>query len=547
MAIQKICEVGNHPFILDAEDIAAYQKFGVEPLPICFPHQHQWRLAFRNDRFLHRRKCDLTGEEIISMYPPDAKYKVYEREAWFSDRWDPLSYGRPFDFNRSFFEQYAELQKEVPRIALVNVGSINSDYCNSCVFNKNCYLIFGGDRNEDSMFGSLPMYCKNCCDCDWTTRLELCYFSAYCKDCYHCQFAFNSKNCSDCAFIENCVACNECILCVNLTNKSYYIENKPYSKEAYFAKKKMLLDGSYKNQRELWLKFLEMRKWRIAKYATIINSENSTGELIFNSKHCQKCYECTASEDCRECWTIFESKDCFNANYIGTKSVLNFNNISCDTAYRAWFSYFTITSSDVEYSECTNCSKHVFGSIGMRHVEHCILNKKYPKEAFHALREKIIAHMKRTGEWGRFFPKHLSTFPYNESTASIFFPLSKNEAVRLGFQWRDEEISPKPQTYEIPDNIKDVPDSLLEETLACEATGRNFKIIPQELKFYRENNIPIPRCHPDQRYRDRLALRNPWQLWKRNCQKCEVSIQSSYAPERPETVYCEKCFLEALY
>jgi hypothetical protein len=281
-----MCEVGNHPFELSDADIGAYQKFGFEPLPICFPHQHQWRLAFRNDRFLHRRKCDLTGAEIISMYPVNSPYKVYEREAWFSDRFDPLAYGRPFDFSRPFFEQYKTLQREVPRMALVNVGSINSDFCNSCVFNKNCYLIFGGDRNEDCMFGALPMYCRNCVDSDWTTRCELCYFCGYCETCYNCRFVFNSKNCSDCAFSEDCIGCNECILSFDLKNQSYCIENKPYPKEEYFSKKREMIDGSFENQQKLWKRFLQLRGRRAVKYAHIINAENSFGDLIFNSKNC---------------------------------------------------------------------------------------------------------------------------------------------------------------------------------------------------------------------------------------------------------------------
>ena len=116
-------------------------------------------------------------------------------------------------------------------MALTNVNSTNSDYCNMCIGNKNCYLIFGGDRNEDSMYGSLPMYCRNCVDCDWTYRCELCYFSAYSEHCYSSRFIFNCKDCYDCGFCEDLIGCNNCILSFNLRNKSYYIENKAYSKK----------------------------------------------------------------------------------------------------------------------------------------------------------------------------------------------------------------------------------------------------------------------------------------------------------------------------
>lgn len=541
--MQKICEVGNHPFQLSDADISAYAKFGCEPLPICFPHQHQWRLAFRNDRFLHRRKCDLTGASIISMYPQDAPYKVYEREAWFSDKWDPLSYGREFDFSRGFFEQFAQLQREVPRMALVNIGSVNSDFCNSCVYNNNCYLIFGGDRNEDSMYGALPMRCQDCVDCDWTTNCELCYFCAYSEKCYNTRFAFYSKDCSDSAFIEDCIGCSECILSFNLRNKSFCIENKQYSKEEYFEKKRAFLDGSFSTQQKLWKRFLELRAARAVKYAHILNSENVSGDIIANSKNCRECFECIKSEDCRHAWTIFESKDCFNGDYIGTKSSLNFNNLSTDTAYNVKMSYFTVNCSDIEYCEAAVSSKNLFGCVSTRHQEYCILNRKYSKEGFFSLRAKIVEHMKKTGEFGRFFPKSLSTFPYNESTASYFFPRTREQAIAEGFMWKEETNAPQPQIYRIPDNIRDVQDDIFEATLACEGTGKNFKIIPQELAFYRKQGIPIPRRHPDARYSDRLALRNPFTVCERMCQNCGAKILTTYAPERTENVLCEKCYL----
>ncbi|MBI2638631.1 hypothetical protein HYW83_03510 [Candidatus Peregrinibacteria bacterium] len=548
MSLAKICEVGNHPFELTTEDIAAYQKFGFEPLPICFPHQHQWRLAFRNDRFLHRRKCDLTGASIISMYPPDTPYPVYEREAWFSDKWDPFSYGRDFDFNKPFFEQFAELQKVVPRCSLFQANCVNSEYCNCTMYDKNCYLIFGGDFNEDCMYGSLPMHCKDSVDCDWTEQCQLCYFCAYSENCYGCRFTFRSKGCSDCAFIEDCIGCTECILSTNLRNKSFYIENKPYSKQEYFSKKAELLNGSFEQQTKMLKRFMELRQRRPVKFANILNGENVTGDIIFNSKNCRNCYECIDSEDCLQCYTIFNAKDCFNADYDGHRGTLNFNNVACGTAYRTWFSRFTIEASDIEYCEHTNFSKNLFGCIALRHKQYCILNKQYTKETFEKLRLAIIEHMKKTNEWGRYFPKTLSLFPYNQTTASFFFPRTREQALAEGFIWKNEEAHDfMPQIYKIPDSIQDVTDGILNETLACEATGKNFRIIPQEFKFYRQQNIPIPRRHPDTRYGDRLALRNPFKIFERKCERCNASVQTTYAPERTETIYCEKCYLESVY
>ena len=73
-----------------------------------------------------------------------------------------------------------------------------------------------------------------------------------------------------------------------------------------------------------------------------------------------------------------------------------------------------------------------------------------------------------------------------------------------------------------------------------------FRIIPQELAFYRRMNLPLPRLCPNCRHYQRLKQRNPLKLWKRQCQApgCANTFETSYAPDRPEIVYCEACYLK---
>ena len=81
----------------------------------------------------------------------------------------------------------------------------------------------------------------------------------------------------------------------------------------------------------------------------------------------------------------------------------------------------------------------------------------------------------------------------------------------------------------------------------CEVSGKPFRIIKQELEFYRKHHLPVPRRHPDQRHLDRMKLRNPRKLYERTCDKCGVGMQTTYAPDRPEIVYCEKCYNKEMY
>jgi len=70
--------------------------------------------------------------------------------------------------------------------------------------------------------------------------------------------------------------------------------------------------------------------------------------------------------------------------------------------------------------------------------------------------------------------------------------------------------------------------------------------------------IPIPRRCFYCRHEARLKRRNPFKLWHRACMcdkenhfhgagKCEVEFETAYAPDRPEIVYCEKCYQAEVY
>jgi len=414
--------------------------------------------------------------------------------------------------------------------------------------NKNCYLIFGGDYNEDCMYGTLCMGNKNTFDNDYGNHNQLCYEIRDSINCYACQFASDSKNCNNCYFISDCSGCSECILCTNLNQKSYCIENKQFSREEYMHKKQELITGSYQKQQELIARFLELCAKRIVKYSHMINCENCTGDYMKNSKNCQNSFDITGSQDLKNVLFSSVAKDCEECSLLGDNSELCFNLISTFGAYNSKYSFFTIDSSNIEYSEFSIGSHDLFGCISLRNESNCILNKKYKEDEYKILKEKIIAHMHKTGEYGQFFPSQLSCFGYNETSAHDYFPFAKEEALAQGYKWKDEEDKTRhPQSIQLPDNIADTDQAIVNEILTCENCGKNFRILPQEFEIYKKSRIPVPRICPDCRHEKRMSMRNPRYLWDRTCAKCGMSIQTTYATDRPETVYCEKCYLETVY
>ena len=176
------------------------------------------------------------------------------------------------------------------------------------------------------------------------------------------------------------------------------------------------------------------------------------------------------------------------------------------------------------------------------------MNKEYPKEEYEKLRSQLIEHMKKNREWGEFFPISMSPFNYNETVAQEYFTLTKEKALSKKYTWKNQDKKEYlPQTFNVPQNINNIEENITKELLACNECKKNYRIIKQEFMFYKNMAVPIPEKCPDCRHKTRIKMRNPRKLWNRACQKCNEPIQTTYTSTRPEKVYCEKCYLEAVY
>ena len=283
-------------------------------------------------------------------------------------------------------------------------------------------------------------------------------------------------------------------------------------------------------------------------------NESVSGDYIYKSKDCSECYNIRECRDCKYCDTLRDSRDCMDHYVWGNNAERVYDSQCCGfnvQNIRFCNSTFEGTHSMTYCYYCTLGSNNCFGCSGLKKAEYCILNKQYTKEEYETLIPRIIEHMTKTGEWGGFFPASISPHGYNETKAQERFPIKKEEATDRGWKWRDELPYTEGQETiswdQVPYAIDDVPDSICDEILACNRTGRNYRIPKQELMFYRNIKLPIPRIHFEERHKDRMAMRNPSRLWKRPCSKCSKEIQTSYAPERPEKVYCEECYLKEVY
>ena len=513
------------------------------------------RTCHRNERSFYKNTSSKSGKELISLYakePPWGEpFTIYTEDEWLSEDFDPMQYGRDFDFDRPFFDQFAELLKEVPRRSLCTIGNQNSNYTTGTGYCRNTYLINSSEYSEDCYYGKLMQSCKDCVDCSYIYNSELCYECFSVHKCYHCTELLFSQNCQDCLFSSNLNSCKHCCLCTNLHQKEYHFLNKPVSKAEY-EKQVREFWGSHTKMKEMFGKLQKLRSSQPQKYANIVSSQSCTGDFIEDSKNCFDCYDMNESEDCRYVQVGVQVKDNYDCSNMYIKPELCYETLGVIEIYNVAYSIFVFHSQNLLYCDYCYHSNDLFGCSGLTKKKHCILNKQYTEKKYNELVPKIIEHMQSTGEWGKFFPPQYAPFGYNETLAYEYVPLTKNDARKRGFLWRDrqDEI---PQVKKIipgeklPDRVKDIPDDVLNWAIKCEETGRPFQIIKPELRFYRAHDLPIPHLHPDMRYDKRLALRNSRKLWERECQKCGKEIQTTYSPEQPETVYCEECYLKEVY
>ena len=443
--------------------------------------------------------------------------------------------------------------------------SMKCEYCWNSVHLRRCNRVFASAYSEDCMDSWLLYGCRSCSSCIGCTNLRgksYCIFNEqYSKESYEKakkQFAlhtrqgfgkaleiFDSKTLGfprKYASIRNIVnstgddleRVKNCIRCFSATED----ENIRYS---FFvptgAKDCYDLDHVGLGAHELYE----------------VHSSFGSNRVLFSNR----CYDSS---------NVYYSDDCYHCD----------NLFGCVSLRKKSYCIFNKQYSKEEYDT-------LFSKI----VEHMST-------------QPFIERMGQQYGFGEFFPPSITPFAYNESVAQEYFPLDENEAAEKGFGWRKPEE--KNYVITIPwDSLQDameLPSGIENEIIGCRHEGKckhncpgAFKLIQREVAFYKSNGIPVPDLCPNCRHGERLLHKNPLKLWERQCAcqgiqssefgvqrhsdsqpitpnsepvssnpqlpissylnttshfhgttPCPNAFQTSYAPDRPEIVYCEQCY-----
>lgn len=547
--MKKICEHCQKEFNITEVEISLSDKIGIELSDICSMCLLKQQLSFWLFGKFRKGKSDFSGESIITVLPENSRYPIYSLKEWHSDNWDAVDYAMDYHVEESFFDQLKSLQEKVPHPHQNGANNMNCDYCDDVWNSKNCYLARSMEECEDLLYSYRNIKVKNSIDVALCYSSERCFSCVNCINSYKLFYSIDSKDCIDSYFLFDCRNCQNCFMCSNLRGKSYHINNIQYTREEYLEKIKSFNLGSSKNVESFKNQFEEMLKnVAIHRLNFNIKSYNSTGNSLINVNNCHNCNTISDTENSANCirgTKINNSLNCGGCWY----GELNGNSAGCSNSYGIKYSSW----SQSRYSEyldlCIDC-EYCFGCVGLKKKKYCILNKQYTKEEYEKLKSEIICNMKNTKEYGNFFPYSMSAGPFNFSTSYLYFTdTTKEEILKLGGYWQDIDESNIEgiHTSLLPNSINDIDESICTKALICPDTGWRFNISSNELDFYKQNEIPLPRKHFDVRIKELIKYSTILETDLYDCFYCNKNIEAFYPKDWGyKNIACESCYQKNL-
>ena len=570
------CQNCKQDFNIEPDDLAFYEQIQVPAPTWCPLCRLLRRTIWRNERTLYKRDCDLCHKPAIGMYHPDVPLKVYCRDCWYSDDWDPFSFAQQYDFSKPFFEQWRELLQNVPRCSLVGSKNVDSPYANFSLANSNVYLSFASHYNEQSAYLQYSNRCKNSYDClhvGNSERVIDCNYSDRLNNCAGLQY---SNACTECILGYDLRNCLNCFGCVSQRGKSNMIFNEQYDRAGYQEKLDEILKD--RNSFEEAAKTFEDLKKRMPKRGTYQQKcVDSTGSDLEECKDVHDSFGVKYAEDCRYLFV----------NCINVKSSMDMNNIASDPCEFLYEAQGATNSSNakcidtswdntfIEYSNLCFSSNNLFGCIGLRKKEFCILNRQYEKEEYLEMIGRIKSHMQEmpyadgAGKiygYGEFFPPEFSPFRYNETISALYFPLTEQEILDRGYGYREvqeRKYVPTKDRDTLPSLPEEFDASLSSEIIECSHKGGcadqctlAFKLLPDEIALYKSLRIPLPTECPNCRNMSRVRARGGMELRETACScenaahghdaPCGIPMLTNLSPDPADNPYCESCYQQEM-
>ncbi len=546
--ISKYCKKS---FEITDADIEFLKLLRVPPPEDCPTCRKQRRLSFFNWTRFFWRPCNAPShsEKVISSFPPGCPFPVVDVPYYQSSDFDPTLTGFAPDEAKSFWSELYELRKRVPLPAIVREASnVNAEYSMGGRSSKNVYYSTGVYYSEDVLYSNGVIHCQECLDTFFVKKCNRVYETIKSDQIINSSYIYFSQECIDSKFLFNCRNCTDCFGCVNLRNKSFCFFNEQLSREAYAEKLKSLDTGNQDTLRALLKRFWSFVKSQPIRASQNLSSEGAKGVYIKNSRDCKDVIDATGTEHVRHSQGVLSHSNSMDVTISGGSShhlyeTTNVGSQSSAVKFSAVSKFATESEFLLNCRNCENC----FGCVGLENKSYHILNIPYEPDEYWDRVDCIKLAMLKRGDYGRGVPISFSPFAYNITLASVTFPLTPKGVKQIGGYVQDEtEGDPKNlptlKPEQVPLSIDEVEDSILQKAILSEYSGRPFRIVPQELAFYRRYRLPVPLLHPYERMDNRVRIFGCYKSYETKCARCEKEIQSVFDPAERFTLYCDECY-----
>ena len=436
---------------------------------------------------------------MISVFPETERSgNIVDKKQYFKDYENALSDENVLIW--SFFDSFQNLFKESYKPNVIHFReNENSDFSH-CVFGaKNVYLSFVIWEECENIAYCSVVY-NHCSNVFYSVSI----FN-HCNNIYNCNNVSNSSNIFHSINIHNSshvwnssnlIWCHNCIECNGLENKSYYYQNKEYSKEEFSELQKNYQTSEY----------------TLGKQLSNFASDNISGQGIFHSNEIDVWYCVNRLNGwrnicyiggwnlCNDFYDVFESGLDSKDFYAVMNAWTNSHDVYCSClidngSAHIFYSYFL-----------DNCSYCIW-CVWLKNKSYCILNKQYTKEDWHEKMNQIFTQLEEDWDLGSFFPWSMNPFHFNDTAAAFIHDFTKEEVEAEWYLWRDNEVK-----VDIPEgtdviSINDLDDfeSLENDTwnidkeilrkVIKDDTWNYYRIVKPEYDFLIKHSLPLPRKH----------------------------------------------------
>lgn len=591
----KTCKISGSEFPFFASELKLLEnispvidgkKYILSSPEISPDMRNMQRLAIRNERKFYTFTNAL-GKKEITTISPDMNKKIVSMKEYFDQ--DNTALG--ISYSGDFLSDLKNLIFSLPQPSKLTYEMENADYCNQESDDKNCYMNAWWHVNENSAYTTYSVRskwtidnyrvwdCENIYQSLNVSKSQNVFFSQYIENVFNVWFAY------DIIWGQNILFGS------GLRNASYVYKNKVLQKEEW---EKIFHEYKEKIKSYAWLqevmKEYEIFLQQFPKKAILnTNVENVSGNELTNSKNVVCGFVGEESYDVANSYIFAGIKTC--ADLTSTWWCEKSYNIGSSMQLMWWIVCSHIMAGDTHdtmYGYMMQSGGNNLWSCWLSNQEYTILNKKYEPNLRKETASNIIEELQAKNMFWEFFDVSLSPYPYNDSVAYDYYPVGKviengsekivdkhgigvleilnpdqtisdaiwdlwgEKKLQIRRRTKENEIN-IPQgisvinTYDIPDNIDDVKDDIIEKAILCETSWRPFRLISMELTFYRKHGLPIPRKHYDVRHYEKLQKRLWIELYLRTCDKCWVEMLSVYDEKYTGKVYCEACYDKEIY